>query len=266
MTLTATDAQGRVLGTIGAAGGKLAASNPGVQDIADAAVRRTGSVAAAARALAGFTNGYVTISASGKKPATAFQASSETEAIELAATSRVPLIRGAADTQMARTAPGVITVQHKSSGMRVGKITPQGAGYGATHSDGKNCPPSGSQQGALAGLIAYHNKMAAMRNAKMRDTAQAAGAGFASVKGYAGDVQETLDFAYLPAVTSSDGPRVTALGTGKAPAAVSKPGVPAGCARVYAKLRGKGMGHGQALSLAKRAAAMNAKAGKTPKA
>lgn len=84
MTLTATDSAGRVLGIIGTARGKLAGSNPGVQAIADAAVRRTGSQAAAARSLAGFSNGYVTLTASRGGSVTAHAHANGTPAIELA--------------------------------------------------------------------------------------------------------------------------------------------------------------------------------------
>jgi hypothetical protein len=174
----------------------------------------------------------------------------KTGAIDLA-NSRMPLIRGAADVQMGRSGPGVISVQHKSSGLKVGTITPKGAGYGATHADGTDCPASGSQQGALAGLIQYHNKMAATRNAKARDTAQS-GAGIASVKGYAGDTA-ALDLA-APSVTSSDGPRVTSMSGGKA-----SPKMAPEVATVYAKLLKKGMKPAQAMALAKRAAAMRGK-------
>jgi hypothetical protein len=181
-----------------------------------------------------------------------------TGAIDLA-NSRMPLIRGAADVQMGRSGPGVISVQHKSSGMKVGTITPKGAGYMATHSDGTGTPASGNQQGALAGLIRHHNQMAAQKNAKARDAAQAPAGGIAAVKGYAGD-QPALDFAApVPVVTSGDGPRVTSIGSGKASPAVAKLGLKPEAAKVYAKLRKKGMTHGQAMALAKRAAAMHAK-------
>lgn len=198
------------------------------------------------------------LNAPGVKGTWAFQAANETEAIDLATARRMPLIRGAADVQMARTAPGVISVMHKSTGMKVGKITPKGAGYGAAHSDGTATPASGSQQGALAGLIRYHNQMAAQKNAKARDAAQAPGSGIAAVRGYAGE-QPALDFASVPANSASDGPRVTSM-AGEASPAASKLGLAPEAAKVYAKLRGKGMKRGQALALAKRAAAMHAKA------
>jgi hypothetical protein len=221
----------------------------------------------------------------GVKGTWAFQGSNDGEAIDLAtAPRRMPVIRGAADVQMSRTAPGVISVMHKSSGMKVGTITPQGAGYAGRHADGKDCPASGSQQGALAGLIAYHNQMAAKKNAAARDAASAGTGIWTAMKGYANGAgeQAALDFTAaeagpvdlaaipvrsVPAVTSSDGPRVTMMSGGKpAEAAASKLGLSPEAAAVYAKLRKKGLDHGAALSLAKRAAAMHAKAGATPKA
>jgi hypothetical protein len=199
------------------------------------------------------------LNAPGVKGTWPFEAANDGEAIDLA-NSRMPLIRGAADVQMGRSGPGVISVQHKSSGMKVGTITPKGVGYGATHSDGKDCPASGNQQGALAGLIRYHNQQAAMKNAKARDAATAPATGIASVKGYAGD-QQALDFAApVPVVASGDGPRITTMGGGKASPAVAKLGLKPEAAKVYAKLRKKGMTHGQAMGLAKRAAAMHSKA------
>lgn len=200
------------------------------------------------------------LNAPGVKGTWAFQGSNEGEAVDLSVSRRMPLIRGAADVQMSRTAPGVISVMHKSTGMKVGRITPKGAGYGAAHSDGTATPASGSQQGALAGLIRYHNQMAAQRNAKARDTAKAPGSGIAAVRGYAGE-QPALEFtASVPANSASDGPRVTAMSAGKTSPAALKLGLDPEGAKVYARLRRKGMAHGAALSFAKRAAAMHAKA------
>lgn len=200
----------------------------------------------------------------GWKPAAAKMAN-DGEAIDLATmTRRMPMVRGAADVQMARTAPGVISVMHKSSGMKVGTITPKGAGYGATHADGTATPASGSQQGALAGLIRHHNQMAAQKNAKARDAAGSPGSGIAMFRGYAGE-QAALDLAgAMPSATSansaSDGPRMTSMGGGNASPAMAKLGLsPEGC-KVYARLRKKGLDHGAALAFAKRAAAMHAKA------
>lgn len=198
------------------------------------------------------------LNAPGVKGTWAFQGSNDGEAINLATATmaRMPVIRGAADVQMGRTAPGVISVMHKSSGMKVGVITPKGVGYGGKHADGTDTPASGSQQGAMAGLIAYHNRIAALKNAKARDAAQAP-SGIAAVRGYAGD-RAAVDLASVPSVTSGDGPRVTTMADGASPAA--KLGLAPEAAKVYAKLRKKGMSHGASLAFAKRAAAMHAKA------
>jgi hypothetical protein len=192
--------------------------------------------------------------AAGVKGTWAFQGASDQEAVELATiTRKMPIVRGPADVQMARTAPGMITVRHKSSGMKIGTMAPSGKGYMATHADGTDCPPSGSQQGALAALIGHHNKAA-------RKMVPANQMGSAT---YTAGEQETLDFAgalprSTPAVTSGDGPRVTMMGGVKtAPAAG---GMAAEVAKVYKKLLGKGMSPKQAMALAKRAAAMHAKA------
>jgi hypothetical protein len=194
----------------------------------------------------------------------AFQGANSGEAVDLANGGRMPVIRGAADIQMGRTAPGVISVMHKSSGMKVGTITPKGAGWQATGADGTKAPASGSQQGALAGLIAWHNKMAAARNAKARDAAAAPASGIASVQGYAGE-QAALEFAgSVPANSASDGPRVATMsGSGSASPAASAAGSKLGLtpegAVVYAKLIRKGLKPNVALAFAKRAAAMHAK-------
>lgn len=58
-----------VLGTIRLGDGRLEASSPGLQDIADAAVRQTGSAAAAYQKLAGKSNGYVHYIADANSPA-----------------------------------------------------------------------------------------------------------------------------------------------------------------------------------------------------
>jgi hypothetical protein len=61
MSLTVYSAT-RALGRITLAGGKLAGSTPGTQDLADAALRRAGGDAARAyQALDGYTNGYLTV-------------------------------------------------------------------------------------------------------------------------------------------------------------------------------------------------------------
>ncbi len=169
-------------------------------------------------------------------------------------TRRMPVVRGAADVQMSRTAPGMITAQHKSSGMKIGTIMPKGHGYAGKHSDGTMTGESGSQQGALAGLITHHNKRA-------RGFPAAQQGGTAS---FAGD-SEAVDLAgalpYTSNATSGDGPRVTTMGGGK-PAATAKPagGLSPYAAAIYRKFLAKGMKPAVAMAFAKRADAMHAKA------
>lgn len=192
--------------------------------------------------------------APGVKGTWAFQgANDDSEAIDLAAmTRRMPMVRGAADVQMSRTGPGVISVMHKSSGMKVGTITPSGHGYQATHADGSPTGASGSQQGALSGLITHHNK-----RARGFPAAPAA-------KAYAGDSQ-AVDLAgalpFTSNATSMDGPRVTSASGGK-PAASAKPagGLSPYAAAIYRKFLAKGMKPAVAMAFAKRAGAMHAKA------
>jgi hypothetical protein len=183
-------------------------------------------------------------------------ANNDSEAISLATmTRRMPVVRGPADVQLSRTAPGMITAQHKSSGMKIGVITPEGKGYAGKHADGTPTGASGSQQGALAGLITHHNKRARGFPAAQQD-------GTAS---YAGDQDGAVDLAgalpFTSANSSMDGPRVTTMGTGK-PAASAKPsgGLSPDVAAIYRKLLAKGMKPAQAMAMAKRAAAMHAKA------
>jgi hypothetical protein len=189
-------------------------------------------------------------------PAAIAHANDDTEAISLATTTRrMPVVRGPADVQLSRSAPGMITAQHKTSGMKIGVITPEGKGYAGKHADGTPTGASGSQQGALAGLIAHHNKRAQGFPAAQQD-------GTAS---YAGDQDGAVDLAgalpFTSAATSGDGPRVTAMGAGK-PAATAKPagGLSPDVAAIYRKLLAKGMKPAQAMAMAKRAAAMHAKA------
>jgi hypothetical protein len=214
-------------------------------------------------------------SAPGVKGTWAFQGASDTEAIELAAmTCRMPLIRGAADVQMARSAPGTVTVRHKSSGMHIGtlKSVDNDGQWMATHAPtSTKLPKSGSMQGALSSLIAHHNRKAKLPPAQQDGTASYSGAGIASVKGYANGEQQALDFAgalphSAPAVSAGDGPRVTSMGGGKKAASAApmklsaKLNLDPAATTVYTRLRKKGLAHGQALALAKRAAAMHAKA------
>lgn len=192
--------------------------------------------------------------APGVKGTWPFQGANDTEAITLAAVParRMPVVRGAADVQMSRTAPGKITAMHKASGMKIGVIMPSGHGYAGTHADGTATGASGSQQGALSGLIAYHNRQAAKAKAAP------------DVKAYAGD-EGAVDLAgalpYTSNATSTDGPRVTSMGAGK-PAATAKPsaGLSPYAAAIYKKLLAKGMKPAVAMAMAKRAGAMHAKA------
>jgi hypothetical protein len=217
-------------------------------------------------------DGYVVRDGSGRQIATkktlkAAQASVQThandsEAIDLATPRRMPVVRGAADVQLSRTGPGAITAQHKSSGMKIGTITPQGKGYAGKHADGTATGASGGQQGALAGLIAYHNAQAAKAKAGM-----AAG----GAKTYTAGETDAVDLAgalpYTSNASAMDGPRVTSMGAGK-PAKTAAPasGAPSGLSAygqgVYRKLLAKGMKPAVAAMFAKRADAMHDKTAK----
>lgn len=190
--------------------------------------------------------------APGVKGTWPFQAANDTEAIDLATTTkRMPMVRGAADVQMRRTGPGAISVMHKSTGMKVGAVTAAGSGWQGVHADGTKTPASGSQQGALAGLIAYHNQQAR----KFPPANQGGTASYAN-DGKSVDLAGALPHS-TPAVTSGDGPKVTTMGgAGKAGAS----GMPAEVALVYKKLIKKGLSPKAAMAMARRAAAMHAKA------
>jgi hypothetical protein len=200
-------------------------------------------------------------SATGVKGTWAFQGSNDTEALELATmTRRLPVVRGMADVQASRSGPGAISVMHKSTGRKIGTLTaaPNG-GYQGAHADGTKTPASGSVGGAMAGLIAYHNKIAKAAPATSN-------MGYSDAAGYAND-GSALDLAgalptYTSAATSMDGPRMTSMSAGKKPASVAavKLSLSPAATSVYARLRKKGMKHAQALALAKRAGAMKAKA------
>src|ERR1039457_1584035 len=184
---------------------------------------------------------------------------------------RLPLIRGAADVQMRRTSPSVVTVQHASTGAKVGTLIPAASGYQGVHADGTKTPASGSMGGAMAGLIQYHNRQASKKLPPAQQDGTAVMAG--SAKTYAGD-QETLDLAgalptFTAASSSTDGPRITSMSAGKKPASV--PPVKLKLAdqdmgdawkQIYRKLIAKGLTAAQAMAMAKRAAAMHAKAAK----
>jgi hypothetical protein len=204
-----------------------------------------------------------------KSPAKAM--ANDTEAIDLSTTTRrQPLIRGAADVQMRRAGPGTVTVQHKSTGIKVGTLAgASNGGWQATHASGKKTPGSGSMQGALAGLIQFHNQQA---RAKLPPAQQDGTAVMPGAKSYANGEQGTLDLAgALPhstaASSASDGPRVTAMGSGKKATTKAAPvlkmsaqGMAPEVAKVYAKLIKKGLSPKAAAAMAKRAAAMHAKA------
>jgi hypothetical protein len=198
--------------------------------------------------------------APGVKGTWAFQAANDKEAVDLAVTARAMMpVRGGGDVQLAR-AGGKITAVHKGSGRKIGTIAPSGKGWAGTHADGTATGGSGSQQGALTGLIGYHNARARRSPAQQDSTADAGGA-----KAYAGDAG-AVDLAgalpvTTPASSSMDGPRVTSTGAGKPAAAdVSTAGLsPYGLA-VYKKFIAKKMKPAVALAFAKRADAMHAKA------
>jgi hypothetical protein len=124
--------------------------------------------------------------------------------------------------------------------------------------------------GAMAGLIAYHNRQAAARKlppAQQDGTAVMAG----GAKTLAGD-QEALDLAgalptFTAASSSTDGPRITSMSAGKKPASVppvklklADQDLGAEYQKIYKKLIAKGLKPAQAAAMAKRAAAMHAKA------
>ena len=178
------------------------------------------------------------LNAPGVKGTWAF--SNDGQAIELASMAKMPKVRGAADVTCTRSGPGSVSVIHKSTGMKLGTLDKGHAGWQATHRTGKKMEPAPSMAGSLNSLIGAHNKMAAGQTADMASDAAA------------------VDLA-TSAATSSDGPRVTAMGGGKAAKAAPAASLPAEVRAVYAKLVKKGMKPGQAMALAKRAAAMHAK-------
>lgn len=192
------------------------------------------------------------------KPAGPGFANQQGRSIDLAAATRrrMPVVRGPADVQLARTAPGQITAQHKTSGMKIGMIAPKGNGYAGTHADGTGTGASGSQQGALTGLIAYHNKRAAgFPPAQQGGVAVMPGSKtYTAGAGAAVDLAGSLPVS-TPASSASDGPKVTSMG--------GSSGGPAGLSPyaqgVYRKLLAKKLKPGVALMFAKRADAMHEK-------
>lgn len=194
--------------------------------------------------------------APGVKGTWAFQGSNTTEAITLAMPAKLPMVRGARDIQVTRTGPGGLSVTHRSTGMKVGALASDGSGktgWAATHASGKKFPGAPSVSGALAGLIAYHNKLAAGKPPQGKTVAATA------------EPRNAVDLAVTVA-SASDGPRVTSMGAGK-PAASKPPmalnaklGLSPMAAKVFARLRKKGMAPKAALAFAKRADSMRGKA------
>jgi hypothetical protein len=169
--------------------------------------------------------------------------------LAMAMTRRMPVVNGAADVQLSRSGPGKVTVMHKSSGVKVGTLAQAGKGWQGVHASGAKTPPSGTMGGAVAGLVAAHNQLA---RGKRLPAAQKDG-----TASYAHDAGDGINLAgSLPVTSSSDGPRVTtAGGSGSGPG-----GLTGEAASIYARLIKKGLKPGQAAALARRAAAMHAKA------
>ena len=208
------------------------------------------------------------LNAKGVKGTWAFEGSNDTEAIDLAMPAKLPMVRGAADIQVTRTGPGALNVMHRSTGMKVGALASNGdgkTGWVATHASGTKMQAAPSVSGALAGLIAYHNRMAAGKLPAAQQGGVAATA----------EPQKAVDLAgALPvsANSSMDGPRVTTMGSGKKGA--SKPAMTLSAKAnlspeaktVFAKLVKKGLSPKAALAMAKRAAAMHARKAAVPAA
>lgn len=191
-------------------------------------------------------------------------ANDDSEAVELAMMTKTARVRGPGDVSCKRTGPGEVTVTHKPTGMKIGKLTPvQHGSWQGTHATGKATPASGSMAGALSGLIGVHNKIAAsVPSAEPAASVHAMAAHEAAME-LAGALP------YTSAATSSDGPRVTTMGgalNATAKTAKAKASVPDRVQVIYRKLIAKGMKPAQAMALAKRAASMHAKAAAGPKA
>jgi hypothetical protein len=184
----------------------------------------------------------------------------DSRGIELAMMMRrVPVVRGMADVQASRTGPSAVSVMHKSSGIKIGSLVPAAnGGYQGVHADGTKTPASGSMSGAMAALVAYHNKQAAQK--KLPPAQQDGTAAYANGEQMSLDLAGALPHS-TPASSSSDGPRVTSMGAGKkAKGAPAAGGMADEIKTVYAKLIKKGMKPAQAMALAKRAASMHQKA------
>lgn len=192
--------------------------------------------------------------AKGVKGTWAFQGSNTTEAITLSMPAKLPMVRGAADISVTRTGPGALSVTHRSTGMKVGALASNAdgkTGWVATHASGKKLPAAPSVSSGLAGLIAYHNRMASGKPP--------------SLVAATAEPQKAVDLA-VPVASASDGPRVTTMGAGKKPAGVPAAKLSPEVASIFAKLMKKGMSPKAALAFAKRGAAMHAKKATTPAA
>jgi hypothetical protein len=198
------------------------------------------------------------LNAPGVKGTWAFQGSNTTEAITLSMPAKLPMVRGARDIQVTRTGPGGLSITHRSTGVKVGVLASDGSGktgWAATHASGKKFPAAPSVSGALAGLIAYHNKLAARKLPPAQQGGVTATA----------EPRNAVDLAVTVA-SASDGPRVTSMGAGKPAAAKpatalnAKLGLSPMAARVFARLRKKGLPPKAALAMAKRADSMRGKA------
>jgi hypothetical protein len=209
--------------------------------------------------------------AKGVKGTWAFQGANSTEgAITLAMPAKLPTVRGAADISVTRSGPGTLNVTHRSTGMKVGAMTasPDGkTGWTATHASGKKMDAAPSVSGALAGLIAYHNKLAAGKlpaGKTVAATAEPQKAVSLSGAFYQALTAKAVDLAVTVA-SASDGPRVTSMGAGKPAAAKpatalnAKLGLSPMAAKVFARLRKRGMAPKAALAFAKRADSMRGK-------
>jgi hypothetical protein len=157
--------------------------------------------------------------------------------------------------------------------MKVGAMTanPDGkTGWAATHASGKKFPGAPSVSGALAGLIAYHNKLAARKlppaqQGGVAATAEPQKAVSLSGAFYQASIGNAVDLAVTVA-SASDGPRVTSMSAGKKPASVPAVKLSPAVASIFARLVKKGMAPKAALAFAKRGAALHAKKAATPAA
>ncbi|HMH89949.1 MAG TPA: hypothetical protein VK586_02565 [Streptosporangiaceae bacterium] len=198
--------------------------------------------------------------AAGVKGTWAFQGSAPAaEGVDLAMKpkppARMPVVHSASEINMARSGPDTIACTHKPTGRKIGTITRAGGGWQATHATGAKAPASGMVSGAVAGLVALHNKLA--RGAAAA-TPPAVAKSYATPPGDGIDLAGALPHS-APAASAGDGPRVTGRAA-PAQAAPAKQAMTAEVAAVYRKLLKRGMKPAAALAVARRAAAMHARA------